>query len=190
MKQKRTYVTLLLVLAILGLGIAYAAITSQTLTISGSAEVANDDVEVNVVFTDEVNITGAPEYATVSAEAVDGKITANINVEDFKTIGDSVTVVYTIENRQADLTATLETPEITLTGAGKEEGTESGWFDVDCVLGTNSLAKYGDEGDSTTATVTVTLNQTPVTAEQVSAASDTIKIEIVANPDETSLTTN
>ena len=36
MKQKRTFITLVLIIAILCLGAAYAAITSQVLTITGN----------------------------------------------------------------------------------------------------------------------------------------------------------
>lgn len=187
MKQKRTFITLLLVIALLCLGIAYAAVTNQTLTITGSAGVSSENEEIDVIFTTaEVQGTDYPGTVTAEVESSD-KTQATINVADFKTIGDSVTVIYTIENQQTDLEATLATPVVTLTGAGKQEGTPSGWFDVDCTLSGNTLAKNGEAGDSQTATVVVTLNQTPVTADQVAAASDTIKIDIVASPVETAL---
>ena len=190
MKQKRTFITLLLVIALLCLGIAYAAVTSQTLTISGSAGVLTDEQKVNVIFTAaEVQGEAGTDYPGTVTANVDNsdKTKATINVSDFKTIGDSVTVIYTIENQQTDLQATLAAPVVTLTGAGKQAGTPSGWFDVDCTLSGNTLAKNGEAGDSQTATVVVTLNQTPVTADQVTAASDTITIDIVASPVTTTL---
>jgi len=190
MKQKRTFITLLLIIALLCLGIAYAAVTNQTLTISGSAGVSSEDEEIDVIFTaaEVQGVAGTDYPGTVTATVNDSdKTKATINVSDFKTIGDSVTIIYTIENQQTDLQATLAAPVVTLTGAGKQTGTESGWFDVDCTLSGNTLAKNGTDGDSQTATVVVTLNQTPVTADQVAAASDTITIDIVASPVTTTL---
>jgi len=186
MKQKRTFVTLLLIVAILCLGIAYAAVTSQELTISGSAGVADEDVEVNVMFTD-ADVTSKPDYATVTAEGTD-TITATINVSDFKVKDDTAVVEYTITNKQTDMAATLENPVVVLS-----DGTPSGWFSVTCELAGTSLTANNEAGNlataSTTATVTVTLNETPVSAAQEAAATDTIEITIVANPVETSVQT-
>jgi len=75
MKQKRTFITLLLVLAILGLGIAYAAITTQTLQITGTAQATAAEDEINVIFTAATPAEGEDENIPGKHKAYQGKRT-------------------------------------------------------------------------------------------------------------------
>lgn len=182
MKQKRTFVTLLLILAILCLGIAYAAITSQTLTITGSATALAENKPVNVIFTEYAI---QPGYDGKVEASIESDILAKINVSELTTEGDTATVDYTIENQATDMAATLDTPVVTFDAI---DGTvvESEWFDVKCTLSGNNLTANNETLDSTTAsakaTVTVTLKKTPVTQEDQAAAAEDIYVKIVANP--------
>jgi len=190
MKQKRTFVTLLLVIALLCLGIGYAAITSVNLTISGNISALAAEGTVEVEFTDaEVDpsskgtVTAEP-YTTVpdGDSTTDDYTKATINVSELKEEGETATVVYTIENKADDIAATLGAPSISWDN--KE------WFNVECTLSGNNLAKNGTEGDSQTATVVVTLLKTPVSEADELAATDDITITINAAPVENKVPQN
>lgn len=180
MKQKRTFVTLLLIIALLCLGIAYAAISDVNLTISGniSAIAAEGTVEVEFIKAEvqagSKGNTTAQEYTTVEGTGEKDYTKATINVSNLTAEGDTATVVYTIENKADDIAATLTTPTVTW------DNTE--WFDVKCTLSGNDLEKNGTEGDTQTATVVVTLQKTPVSQADQSAATDDITITINAAP--------
>ena len=180
MKQKRTFVTLLLVIALLCLGIGYAAISSVNLTISGNISALAAEGTVEVEFTkaevqagSKGNTTAQP-YTIVEGTENKDYTKATINVSDLTAENDTATVVYTIENKADDIAATLGEPDIDW------DNTE--WFDVECTLSGNTLAKDGTEGDSQTATVVVTLKKTPVTLADQNAATDDITITINAAP--------
>lgn len=181
MKQKRTFVTVLLVLALLCLGIAYAAIGGVDLTISGNVAATVGEGSIDVVFTD-AEVTDKPEGAVVTAE-IDSQDptsrTATIDVSKLTTADQSVTVVYTIENKTADIAATLG-EEITL--PVEYDNTE--WFDVTCTLSGTELGKYSADADTDTqtATVVVTLRKTVVNEVDEAAAKDTISITLDAEP--------
>ena len=183
MKQKRTFLTLLLVLVVLCLGIAYAAITSVTLTITGNVSALAADGTIDVRFT-KAEVADGSEGAVLAEpftqtdpgdESTKDYTKATINVSQLTTEGDKATVVYTIENFATDIAATLGTPSVVW------DNTE--WFDVKCTLSGNDLAKHSDATtDTQTATVVVTLLKTPVSTADQTAAADEITISIVASP--------
>lgn len=167
MKQKRTYITLLLIVALLCLGIAYAAITNQTLKISGSVEATASDANFNVKFTDKSTSGSGTITAEIDAADTTGR-TATINVSGLTTAGQTATAVYTISNESpADLTANLTSNLVF---------DNTTWFEVTADLEDTSIAK----GASTTMTVTVKLLKTPATAADVTAAKDDITVTIDA----------
>jgi len=92
MKQKRTFVTLLLVIAILCLGIAYAAISSVNLTITGNVSAIAAEGTVEVEFTDAKVETTSKGIVTAEpyTEVTEGESTkqdytkATINVSELK----------------------------------------------------------------------------------------------------------
>ena len=111
MKQKKTFLTLLLIIAILCLGIAYAVITGIPLTISGTASATASDENFEVKFTHAQE----GEDKKIASQTIEAEITAQITDEDTATIscsglttkGDYLTAVYTIENASPELTAYL-----------------------------------------------------------------------------------
>ena len=181
MRQKRTFVTLLLVIAILCLGIAYAAITSVNLTITGSASAVAKTGVIDVQFTgyelDDSSKGTVTASVGVTPEGEDeaDMTKATINVSELTTEGDTAIVRYTIENKAEDIAAILGTPSVVY------DNTD--WFSVKCELSANTLAKNNEsDTDTQTATVTVTLLKTPVSDEDAEAAQDDITITINAAP--------
>lgn len=156
MKNKKTFVGVALLLAVLMLGIGYAALTNITLNITGTATGTPDGSNFVVKFSDDaskivVDKTKANGNASVVAEKT-GDLSAKLEVSNLTSKGESVTVTYTIENNSKDLGA-----ELVLDPAGVKDSN----FEITAVLGSDSIAK----GESTTVTVTATLLVTPVTAD-------------------------
>lgn len=149
MKQKRTFVTLLLIIAILCLGIAYAAISDISLTISGEAKATADTENFKVRFTEAIETTKTNEGSTVTATKTDDR-TATIDCSGLTTKDDTVTATYTIENASPELTADL-TAEVTSTNSK---------FTVTQSWETNTMSV--EAGKTTTITVTIKLNETVI----------------------------
>ena len=163
MKKRNTYVGLILLVAVLMLGIGYAAMSNITLNITGSASATVNDENFNVHF------TGTP---TVSDEnIVTATITddtkATITVDSLASKGDKVTATYTIENSSEDLSASIAIP--TIANSNEE------YFNVttDMDAATTVIAN-----GTTTVTVTVELIKTPIDADQTAD----ITVSLVASP--------
>ena len=181
MKQKRTFVTLLLIIALLCLGIAYAAISGVNLTVTGNVSATAADGYVKVQFT-EAKTTVEPAVGNAeanlgTADETTGLVTtATFNVSGLTTEGQTATFTYTIENGSSDMAATLANPTISWDAKGAE------WFDVDMELSTNDLTESDGDANSATLTLTVTLLKTPVSTNDETASTDTATITIVAEP--------
>lgn len=164
MKQKRTFVTILLIVALLCLGIAYAAISGVDLTIGGTAKATASDVNFKVKFVEE-EITPVVEVAdtdpdieaTATAE-VTGDITATINCSGLTTKGDYVTATYTVKNDSPELSAYI-TASAECTNDVFTVTTD--WEDT-----TKTLTADGTDADTTTITVKVELNTTVAEDEE------------------------
>jgi len=172
--KKRTGIIGVLI-AILVLGIGYAAITGVDLNVTGNANVKPDQDNFNVHFDTNTapSITKGANVvadATVTATYTDD-LNATINVDGFTKKGDTATVVYTIINESEDIDATLSGPDIdtTVTGYNSE------YFDVTATLGKSELAA---QGDTTTLTVVVEAKKTPIDDQE----STTISITVPADP--------
>ncbi len=148
MKNKKIFVGIALLIVVLLIGIGYAAIT-DSLSITGTATTAVDDENFKVVFTGETN----PATATdgVTATAVDGAKTATLDVTGLSTKGDSKSATFTIQNRSEELKALVKVNTKTI------ENSE--FFTVDATVADTSA--LGPDA-TTTVTVTVTLNKTPI----------------------------
>lgn len=176
MRQKKTFITILLVLAFLCLGIVYAEITGVSLKISGDIAATTSEGKIDVQFT-SAQVTQKPDNATANASIQENdKKTATIDISGLNAENQSVTIVYTIKNLSTDVSATLAEPSI--------EYTNTEWFDVQCTLSGTTLAKKdtAENTDTQTATVVVKLKKTPVKSTDADAAEDTISITINANP--------
>lgn len=176
MKNRKTFIVLGLLIAVLMLGIGYAAISNITLTITGetAANPSDDNFVVRFDRATEDDEGTAPtttksvSTANVTAAYVDDH-NASINVSGLTAKGDYVTATYTIENNSPDLWANLDV--IT------EATTNEEYFAVTAELADEVLENGGDQ---TTVTVRVELIKTPITA----AVNGTATVQVQASPDQ------
>lgn len=159
MNKKKSFTGLLIILAVLFLGVGYAAITSRTLTINGNVTVNPNENDFDVVFKGAPTITDGTVPATTATNTYDSNNrTATLTVDGLEKAGDKVVVTYTIENKSNSLKATLSNLTVTNDSA-------NGYFTVETtelnntVLGVYSAAEATDE---TTLVVTITLAKTPI----------------------------
>ena len=170
MKQKRTFIAVLLVIAVLALGVAFAA-TNYNMTITGNAAATASDKNFNVAFTNgqktDANEANADDGQTITvSDIVAANKAASFKVTGMSTVGDSVEVTFTITNPEsATLAAQLGALDVT----DVEDK-----FTCSAVYAGETLLQ---PGDSTTVVVTVTLDET-VTAD-INAA-DVISVEFNA----------
>ena len=150
-----------ILVAMLLLGIGYAAIQSVTLNIAGTAAADPNQENFKVMF------TGTPEVSDeehVTASITDD-INATINVSGLTKKGEIVSATYTVQNASTDLSADLS---VATTNSNTE------FFTLSSKLAKTSLIA----GEATTVTVTVEMTKTPL-AESVSS---TIGVQLTATP--------
>ena len=174
MKQKRTFITLLLIVALLCLGIGYAAIASQTLTITGSAASTTNDDNFLVRFAKEDESYVEPtKTGSASAKVTEAKVTndttASFKIEGLTTAGETATITYTIENASpanisADIDVDLAYNNTT-------------WFTATVDKETINL----DQNGTATVAITVTLNDTPATDAEATLATDEFTVTLKAD---------
>lgn len=161
MKKRNTYAGLIILVALVVLGIGYAAMSNITLNINGSASAVVEDENFKVKFTGTPSTTGETITATITDDH-----NATINVS-LKAKGDKATATYTILNDSADLSASIAAPAIT---NSNEE-----YFAVTTDMADAVVVAAGGEK---TVTVTVELIKTPIDADQTAS----INIDLVASP--------
>ena len=163
MKKRNTYVGLILLVAVLMLGIGYAAISNITLNINGSAKATISDENFKVRF------IGTPEVsdADIISATITGDHKATITVDSLVSKGDKATATYTIENASEDLSASIAKPTV------ENDNTE--YFSVTTDI-TEEVTVAATK--TTTVTVTVELIKTPIDADQTA----NINIDLVASP--------
>ena len=164
-KNSTKVVGLVLLIAVLLVAIGYAAITTVSLNINGTANATAEQKNFSVIFSGTPEVSD-PEKVTATLNEADAKkISATMNVEGLSAKGDTVTATYTIENTSADLSAVL---------SATTTNTNTEYFTV-----TQNIAKGTiGHGEKTTITVTVELIKTPIEAGQEA----TIGVKIDANP--------
>ena len=177
MKSPKTFLLLSTVVAVLVLGVAYAAIQDVTLTVNGTATATADQGNFDVTF------TGTPKVEPVEGSNGSGtlvindkSLTATMNVAGFKKIGDTVKATITVSNNSTDLGTTLVvSPSAITEKLGAQTLTKSEYFKITSAeLGTTTLA----HGESTTLTILVELVKVPITAD----VTGTFNVTVVATP--------
>ena len=186
MKKRRTLIISLLLIAALALGIGYAA-TSGNLTINGT--VSTQRQEFAVYFTQAVlkdctdgvvaKVETNTEVKTDETTDLGTLKSVQLDITGMKVVGDSVTVTFTVENHNA---FPMYINNISVTNA------ETNAFAVTTSLDNVAtqpitLAESGQEGDSTTVDVTVTVDD--FVSEDIKQ-SFTILIHSSAKVDDTS----
>lgn len=172
MKNRKIVVVAFLLIAVLLLGVGYAALT-DTLDITGSADVNVSDLEKefeeDIYFSAAVANEGAPNTASINADNNDK---ASFSAKSLIKKGDKATFTFTITN-DSDHTVTV-TPKLNATmGNTNTEyfSIESDWAGAAKTVAPHSTITY---------TLTVELEKDPT-----QAVSGSFLIELVAVADNT-----
>ena len=145
MKKRRTFIVMAILLAVLVLGVGYAAISNITLYLTGTANIVAD-ADFNVIYdtshtvglaADSGNVTlGGNSYAPVAGAYTDTThATMTVYLDKNHT---SVSACYKINNTSTSLAATI-TPTITQIASPN-----------DAYFGTITTGLYSDSNCSTT----------------------------------------
>lgn len=169
MKQPKTFVLLSVIVAVLVLGVAYAAISNINLEITGTASAAPSDSNFSVAF-GKINTEDKPTYVATKGN---GKVefttpsdtSATMTVTDLVSVGDEVTATFYVINNSTDLKAAISQPTV----SGTTE-----YFTVTSALTDSEIGATG----KTTITVTVKLVKVPIT----DTVSTNIKVGFTASP--------
>lgn len=175
MNNKKKVIGIVVLVAILAIGIGYAAITTILLKISGTAGATTKQGNFVVRFEGTPTVTkGENLDASVTATAtLTDDTNAKFEVAGLTAKGDKVTAKYTIKNTSPDLTAklTVNDPVVENTTYFKATKTVTGLAENN----TMELAK-----DATVEVeLTVELIKTPVTDDPVAT---TVNMSINADP--------
>lgn len=99
MRRKNMYLGMALLIAVLMLGIGYAAVT-QKLTVSGSAKAIANNTSFDIKFTEAT----ASDSNKLSVK-IDSDLVASMNVTGMTFVGDKVSATITMANQSPELTA-------------------------------------------------------------------------------------
>lgn len=166
MKNKKLFYGFIVLVALLCLGIGYAAV-SKNLTINGkvNADAAGADAL-------QVEFTAHDDTKCTTAIASDGQ-SATITTESLKAVGDKAIAVITITNKSQDLRAKItEDTAVAFTDAKYDK-----YFTLE-TTNPNGVILDAKTG-TTTITVTITLKELPVTAISNAAFTVILKAEAV-----------
>jgi len=172
MKQRKTLVTLGLVVAILVLGVGYA-MSNIELSINGkvSATVSDENFKVAFDGTPSTTTSSTDVTAEASITADTNNLAAEMTVSNLSTIGDKATATFTIKNSSTDLGADLSAVITQVSGTYKD------YFKVSVNEAWNDTVSVA-AGQSTTIEVTVELIKTPIEAIN----DQTFSVAITATP--------
>jgi hypothetical protein len=175
MKNRKTVVVAFLLVAVLLLGVGYAAL-SDTLTIIGNAvidmEQAEDNFEAKVYFSHaEFTKHGSGDETKDTFGGIDTD-DATFSIHSLATKGESATVVFTIKN-ESNVPVKIDIPEKKLSGDTNQSNTNPTVFGIEYKYSRNDMTIPA--GETMTVTITVTV-KAPVT----SATGATFGIEFTA----------
>jgi hypothetical protein len=152
MKNRKTVVVAFLLVAVMLMGVGYAALT-DVLDITGSADVNQSAAEE--AFNEDIYFSAAVANETGNTASVnaDNKDKASFTAKTLKGAGDEVTFSFTIKN-DGDVAATV-TPTLNATLGN----TNPEYFDIESDWG--GAPRELAAGAEISYTVTVTLKKTP-----------------------------
>ena len=155
-----------LVLAIILVGIAYAAITNTELNISGTGKAEGSQSNFVVEFIGTPTTSGDGTIVATIDEKV--KTNGTITVTKLTTRGETATAKYTVKNKSAELSADLK---------AEATCTNDDYFEVICSLDKTTLKAQ----EETILTVSVKMLRTPVDETKEDVTAD-IMAKITAEP--------
>lgn len=176
MKRQNKIIVAVIFIVILLVGIGYASLSNNILSINGKVLVSAEQENFKVYYTGEVPKSYASEnYITIEAEPVAQAQNATVNILGLSKKGDSGYTILEIENGSNDIDA-----EITV----KAEIEESEMFKVDIIMcnkeGTEINNFFVASGEKTYVKVFAELLKTPT-----SVMKTTISATITAVPKDT-----
>ena len=176
-KRRSTIVAVLLVLA-LALGIGYAAL-SRELVIGSEANLAPDENDFDIVFTDasiqkkaaEDDSFAAADSTWGTASVTGGGKNAHYTLTGLSKVGDQAKMTFTIKNQTSDVAASLMSVSTVAGSLFVGDGTSTtglpaNYFDKSVVISMDGQTYTEDEDfvipaqGTATVTITVTLKQT------------------------------
>ena len=178
MNKKRTYTLVALLIAIVALGIGYAAVTSL-LDITGNATALESDGV-------QLEFTGTPTNSGTQpgngASIVSGNPQRAVCTVVLKTAGETATCTYTVTNNTTDTSLSATNLAATVYedssyNTAWNNTSSSDYFTITSAVGAATLAN----GASTTATVTVTLKKENTTDATMP---ETFYVKIVGETDQ------
>ena len=169
MKNNKSLVVGALVMALLVVSIAYAAIATVSLFVTGTTSAKSNQAHFKVTFTGRPSVDDSKTVGTgiIASAAIDATDTtkATMSVSEMTEKDNSVTFKFPIKNESTDLSADLS--------ALVETNTNQEYFKVDTSLEDATIAANG----ATNLIVKVTLKKTPL-----NAVSGDLKIGLAAVP--------
>ena len=172
MKKRRTLVISLLLVAALALGIGYAAMSAQILTITGNADLAASNENFVVKF---ANPVGVDDVVSVSVDA--NPINASISVTGLDVPNETVTVSIDIVNDGAG--GSLYAAEITNIAITQDA---ENYFQATVVNQASLLNKVLQPDESVTVEISIKLLKAP--ADPAAVYSGHFIIDFTATPQE------
>ena len=182
MKRTKNFLKLGLVATVLILGVGYATLTSQTLTINGKATQVDTPIDVQFTeagtptITDVSNRNSHPLTATAAIDSTDAtNRTATFDISNLEEKGDKVVIVYTVKNYSTDTAAKVyATTDATISDSA-----------LSVTVDRDSLANAATVAADGTATITVTAELTSTLTSSFSSdtsAPETVTITLTADP--------
>lgn len=158
--KKSLSIVLFALIAVIVLGVGYAAITAINLTINGNATATPNQENFTVKF------ASTPISSTNAANVtVDSDLIAHFDTSGLTKQGDETVVTFTIQNSSPDLKADLVV---------NSTNTNSEYFEVTNTFGNSDTSIQLTAGATTTVTVKVKVLKTPISADQYTTVVTTI----------------
>lgn len=165
-KQKKVILGIIL-LIVLFMGIGYAALTSVTLTINGTAQASANQENFKVYFTGKNSV---PSNDTVAITVQEKAQSANIQFNSFTVKNEEKTAILEIKNDSVDIDAESITVAVTSTNEEMFKVTA-----IMCDSEGNAIENNAVSAQSTTyVKVSTTLLKTPLTDDEKTEITATI----------------
>ena len=164
MKNRKRFITIFFIIAVLVLGVGYAAITTVNLTITGDATATPNDANFKVAF----NGTKTQDNCTATVTEGSKSATITITGDNFSKAGDTATATFEIDNDSTDMAANVS--------ISVADGYDKTNFTVTPTINPATV----QPGSTATATVVVKLNTTPITTDLTTDFTINIKADATA----------
>jgi len=165
--KKTLQIVLIVLVAVLTLGIGYAAISAVNLIINGNATANPSDTNFKVKFLKETGVTPkiTSEYGGTGDIDVTSDTTATFNITGLDAVGESAVANFKVKNESNNVGAEIS---LSVTNSNSE------YFKVTETINDNKL----QAGEETTATVKVEMIKTPIN----NAVATSITATLIATP--------